>query len=121
MTSLRLADVTFSYDDCEGTIVENFSYELDEGTISLISGPSGCGKSTVFKLMAGLLPQYGGKILSGKVLLENAEIESVVPFERAKRVAMLFQNPNRQFAMKTVFSQFVFALENARLWFPPAH
>lgn len=68
MTSLRLADVTFSYDDCEGPIVENFSYELDEGTISLISGPSGCGKSTVFKLMAGLLPQYGGKILSGKVL-----------------------------------------------------
>ena len=40
MTSLRLADVTFSYDDCEGPIVENFSYELDEGTISLISGPS---------------------------------------------------------------------------------
>ena len=115
MTSLRLADVTFSYDDCEGPIVENFSYELDEGTISLISGPSGCGKSTVFKLMAGLLPQYGGKILSGKVLLENAEIESVVPFERAKRVAMLFQNPNRQFAMKTVFSQFVFALENLQL------
>lgn len=115
MTSLRLADVTFSYDDCEGPIVENFSYELDEGTISLISGPSGCGKSTVFKLMAGLLPQYGGKILSGKVLLENAEIESVVPFERAKRVAMLFQNPNRQFAMKNVFSQFVFALENLQL------
>ena len=88
-----------------------------EGTIPREDGEVAIASYMNFLIVNGgvILPQYGGKILSGKVLLENAEIESVVPFERAKRVAMLFQNPNRQFAMKTVFSQFVFALENLQL------
>lgn len=115
MTELRLSDVTFAYDGEESPVVEHFSYEIDSGTISLVSGPSGCGKSTLFRLMAGLLPQYGGRVTSGCVMLENAEMEAIVPFERARRVAMLFQNPGRQFAMRTVREQFVFALENLQV------
>ena len=43
-------------------IVQNFSYEFEEGKTTALVGPSGCGKSTVLKLTAGLLVPSEGKI-----------------------------------------------------------
>lgn len=37
--------------------------QVPEGTICAIIGPSGCGKSTLLKILAGILPDYQGRIL----------------------------------------------------------
>lgn len=110
--SLKIEDLTFTYADDSNPIFDNLNFELQLNSFNLLLGPSGSGKSTIFKLMSGLYPQYSGVKQKGHILLNEQEITDIVPFERARHVAMLFQNPSRQFTMKTVFEQLVFALEN---------
>lgn len=115
MTVLNAQQLTFSYDDQKPAVFEKLDFKIENGTFGLLTGASGCGKSTLFKLLAGLYPQYGGQLLSGQVTLNDQNIAEIVPFARARKVAMLFQNPSRQFAMRTVQEQLQFALENLQL------
>ncbi|MDR3190203.1 MAG: energy-coupling factor ABC transporter ATP-binding protein [Lactobacillaceae bacterium] len=112
MSKLIVENLSFSYQPAKGDILTNVSLTLSPGSFNLLVGPSGSGKSTLLKLMAGLYPQFGGTITSGAVQLEGQPIGPIVPFERAKHVALLFQNPSRQFAMQTPVEQLRFALEN---------
>lgn len=110
--SLITKNLSFTYQEDGPLIIDKLNFELQPASFNLLTGPSGCGKSTFFKLLAGLYPQYGGKLLSGQVLLNNQAIAAIVPYERSRYVGMLFQEPSRQFALPTVAKQITFALEN---------
>nr|WP_252895065.1 ABC transporter ATP-binding protein [Liquorilactobacillus satsumensis] len=113
MTQLTIAALSFSYSQQQPALFNNLDFKLEPGSFNLLVGPSGSGKSTLFKLMAGLYPpQYGGYKTNGAVLLNGQDVSTVVPFARARKIALLFQNPSRQFAMRTVEEQLVFVLEN---------
>lgn len=112
MATLSISNLTFSYAKTGSPILNKINIAPEPGSFNLLIGPSGSGKSTLFKLMAGLYPEYGGEITSGTVKLNGQEVSTLVPYERARHVAMLFQNPSRQFAMRTVKEQLIFALEN---------
>lgn len=113
MIDLKLEQLTFEYDDYQ--LFDGLNFQLQPGTFGLLTGPSGCGKSTMLKLLAGLLPQYGGTITSGQATLNGLPLGKIVPFQRASKVAMLFQHPSRQFAMATVREQVSFALANLQM------
>lgn len=115
MAVLSISNLTFSYAKTRPTILNTVNLNLESGSFNLLIGPSGSGKSTLFKLMAGLYPEYGGKITAGTIKLNGQSVSTLVPYERAKHIAMLFQNPSRQFAMRTVKEQLIFALENLQL------
>lgn len=115
MTTLSVSNLTFAYDPSRPPILQQLNLSLEPGSFNLLIGPSGSGKSTLFKLLAGLYPEYGGTISAGTVKLNNQEVSTLVPFERARHIALLFQNPTRQFAMRTVEEQMTFALENLQL------
>ena len=115
MTSLRVVDFSFAYEADQPSILNKINLDLTPGSFNLMVGPSGSGKSPLVKAMAGLLPKFGGVVTNGDVLLEGQSIGPIAPFEKAKRVAMLFQNPDRQFAMRTAREQITFALENLQL------
>lgn len=113
MIDLKLQELTFEYDGRQ--LFTGLSFQLEPGTFGLLTGPSGCGKSTLMKVLAGLLPEYGGRIVAGQAMLNGQAVGEIVPYQRATRVAMLFQHPGRQFAMTTVSEQVRFALANLRL------
>lgn len=115
MTPLAVKNFSFAYDTGQRNILNNISFSPATGSFNLLIGPSGSGKSTLLKAMAGLMPKFGGIVTGGQILLDGQDIQPVAPFERAKRVAMLFQNPDRQFAMRTAPEQIAFALENIQL------
>ncbi|KRL05417.1 ABC transporter ATP-binding protein [Liquorilactobacillus oeni] len=115
MAQLEITDLNFTYSNQQALLFNNFNFSLKAGSFNLLVGPSGSGKSTLFKLMSGLYPQYGGQKTNGAVLLNGQDVSEVVPFERARHIALLFQNPSRQFAMQTVEEQLIFALENLRI------
>ena len=41
--------------------IDNFSYDVEQGSFISIVGPSGCGKSTILSILAGLI-NYEGEI-----------------------------------------------------------
>ncbi len=59
--SIKARDVVFGYG--EERVVSGASFTVKKGEFVGIKGPSGSGKSTVLKLITGLYPVDGGKVI----------------------------------------------------------
>lgn len=112
MTELKANHLDIKFDD--EIILEDISLEIRPEQFILLVGSSGCGKSTLMTALAGLYPKYGGE-LSQEVSLNHQSIAQIKANHRAKKVAMLFQHPDQQFAMDRVEDELVFSLENLSL------
>jgi len=109
-------DVTFAYSEhSKHNVLEHISFSVRADRFTLLTGPSGCGKSTLLYLAAGLYPGNGGFLRSGRVTVDGQEPGSMPPEQRARLLAMLFQNPDLQFCMDTVEHEMVFCMENISL------
>ncbi len=77
--------------------VDGMSFYLDKGETLAIVGESGCGKSITALSIMGLVPQPAGKIVNGKIYLNNDDIleypESKMQDIRGDKIAMIFQEP----------------------------
>lgn len=60
---LSIQQISFAYDT--RPILDNISFEIEEGEHIAVMGESGCGKSTLLKLIYGLIPVKKGKIFWG--------------------------------------------------------
>lgn len=58
---LEFKNVSFSY--CENTVLNNFSFSVNEGEATAILGPSGFGKTTLLELAFGFLKPQSGEIV----------------------------------------------------------
>jgi len=84
---LKVNSVSCSYEN--RSVVNNTSFELQEGTLACLLGPSGCGKTTVLRAIAGFQ-----KLNSGSILLNNrciADRQTWVPPEH-RNLSMVFQD-----------------------------
>lgn len=102
MKNIRFNDLSFNFD--QQPILKNITAEFMAGKIHLLTGVSGSGKSTILKLIAGLLPKYGGEIVAGAV---------DVPTDA--QTGMVFQDPLMQFALDTPRHELEFTLENCQV------
>ncbi|NME33782.1 ABC transporter ATP-binding protein [Lactobacillus sp. MRS-253-APC-2B] len=103
MNQLAIDNLTFAYTPRQTTL-KDVTLKIPTDSWTLFYGASGSGKSTLMRLLAGLLPKYGGKILQGKLQLPDG-----------LTVAMMFQDPGMQFALDTPQHELEFALENLQL------
>lgn len=69
-------------------ILHGVDLAVADGRVTTIVGPNGCGKSTLLRVLAHLLPTR-----SGEVTLDGRPLDRWSPRERARRIAMLPQNP----------------------------
>lgn len=91
MARLRVENLTFSFG--YKTVLEDISFEIDEGEVVSVVGPSGGGKTTLLRLCANLLDRQEGKI-------ENS----------FKTQAIAFQDP-RLLPWKNVIDNIAFGLK----------
>lgn len=69
--SLRVAGVSFSYGPRQPAL-QDVSFEVRPGRLTLLLGPNGAGKTTLFGLITGLLGLRTGSIsIAGRSLREN--------------------------------------------------
>ncbi|MEG0779379.1 MAG: ABC transporter ATP-binding protein [Oscillospiraceae bacterium] len=106
---LSCRHLTFHYD--ETPTFSDLSLTVESGEAVLLMGPSGCGKSSLAYCLAGLYPEYAGR-LEGEILLDGKPLGDYAIARRAGLVSILFQNPDNQFCMDRVDHEILFALEN---------
>jgi multiple sugar transport system ATP-binding protein len=83
VAQIELKGVTKRYPD--GTeAVKAIDLTIGDGEFMILVGPSGCGKSTTLRMLAGLEPVDGGRILIG-----DRDVSDVAPSDRD--IAMVFQ------------------------------
>ena len=71
-TCIEFDDVVAGYKDF--MILNNLSFKVRRGAITLLLGPNGAGKSTVLKTLFGLL-----KPRQGRVLLDGMDVSGAAP------------------------------------------
>jgi sn-glycerol 3-phosphate transport system ATP-binding protein len=64
--------------------LDDVSFEVPKGSLTVLLGPSGCGKSTLLRLVAGL-----DRATAGRIFIDGVDVTMLPPHER--RISMVFQ------------------------------
>jgi energy-coupling factor transport system ATP-binding protein len=106
---IMLDAVHFSYEGIY-TALRGVSLQVDDGERVAIMGANGAGKTTLIKHMNGLLrPQ------SGKVFLDGRDTANLSVAEMARIVGLVFQSPDHQLFLDSVYKEIAFGLRNLGL------
>lgn len=106
---IEFKDVHFSYPD--GTeALQGVSFRITHGEAVGIVGANGAGKSTLISHMNGYLMPSKGSIIIGDVPLDKTTRPEI-----RKKVGVVFQNPDDQLFMPTVYDDVSFGPLNAGL------
>ena len=109
--TVELLNVGFSYPD--GTeALQGISFQINYGESVAIVGGNGAGKSTLLQHLNGSLMPTCGTVRIGDQLLTGKTLPAV-----RRAVGMVFQDPDDQLFMSTVFDDVAFGPLNAGL--PP--
>ncbi len=98
-TLLRIDDLKVSFATAGGTVraVDGVSLDIAPGEAVALLGESGSGKSVAALALLHLLPQPAGRIVAGRVLLDDRDLlrmsERDMRAVRGRRIAMIFQEP----------------------------
>ena len=112
MKSISVKHLSYSYVRESEDVVNDVSFDIEEGTYVTIVGPNGSGKSTLARLLIGLLKKNSGDIFILDKELNKENINSI-----RKDVGIIFQNPDNQFIGATVEDDIAFGLENRQVRF----
>ena len=116
MMAIELQNVSVDYG--KYPVVQDFSLTVGEGEAVLLKGLSGCGKSTLLHVVCGLIPEIVKANVSGKALLFGENVRELDAASRARKIGIVFQNPETQLFCESVEDEIAFGLEN--LCVPPA-
>ncbi len=107
-TMIRIKDWTVAYPD--GTVaVDRITADIKEGEHVALIGANGAGKSTLLLSMVGVLPGKGSVEIAGTALQrENFQ-------EIRRKTGVVFQNPDDQLFLPTVFDNIAFGPRNLGL------
>jgi len=103
---IRYENVSFAYDDGTQALC-GVSFVIAHGEHVALLGPNGAGKSTIMLLSNGILMPQDGSITIGSVELSPQTLISI-----RQRVGLVFQDPDDQLFMTTLFDDVAFGLLN---------
>lgn len=103
---IEVKNVTFRYPTGREAL-HKVSLKIDKGDFVLIMGENGAGKTTLVKHFNGLLKPSEGDVFVDGVNTRNTTVAAL-----ARKVGLVFQNPDHQFFCENVESEIRFALDN---------
>lgn len=106
---LEVKNLRFSYPDGHEA-VKNISFTIYHGESVGIIGANGAGKSTLLMLLMGVLFPAEGEVLVGDVHVTKKTLPMI-----RQRLGMVFQDPDDQLFMTTVYDDVAFGPRNYKL------
>lgn len=113
MRVLEARGLSFFYPGAAAPALPRTDLGLDAGTITLLEGPSGSGKTTLLRALSGAIPHLRGGDMAGTVELDGVSTRDLLPARIALDVGTVFQDPEVQAVMATVWRDVAFGPENA--------
>lgn len=104
---MEVRGLSFAYPsegETEKKVLEDISFQLEEGVFAVLCGLSGCGKTTLLRCMKEQIAPVG-------------ERQGSITKRRASEVGFVFQDPDNQIVTDTVRHELAFGMENMGL--PP--
>jgi phosphate transport system ATP-binding protein len=74
--------------------VKAVSLRVNQGEVLGLIGPSGCGKTTLLRSLNRLVDQTPTATRSGRILLDEGDVDRLDVTELRRQVGMVFQQPN---------------------------
>jgi energy-coupling factor transport system ATP-binding protein len=108
---VRFEGVTYGYPAGEGPALEGVDLTIAEGAFELVAGPSAGGKSTLLRLVNGLVPQFHGGRLAGRVAVCGMDPARTPTRQMATIAGMVFQEPEAQAITDSVEDEIAFGME----------
>ncbi len=106
--ALKVTNLSVKYSasdkDCALRSVE---FTVQSGERIALIGANGAGKSTLLMTLVGILPASSGVIAVDNTVLEKKTLQ-----ELRQKVGMVFQNPDNQLFMPTVYEDIAFGPRN---------
>jgi energy-coupling factor transporter ATP-binding protein EcfA2 len=93
---LVLDGVSYRYPGYARQVLADVALTLRDGEIVGLVGPNEAGKSTLCLVVSGLAPASIGGALGGTVTVDGQATTGLKPYELARLVGLVFQNPNTQ-------------------------
>lgn len=106
---LEAKNLQFSYPDMVEA-VKNISFTIKQGESVGIIGANGAGKSTLLMLLIGVL--FADK---GEVFIKDLKVAKKTLAEIRRSIGMVFQDPDDQLFMATVYEDVAFGPRNYKL------
>ncbi|MCM1180408.1 MAG: energy-coupling factor ABC transporter ATP-binding protein [Clostridium sp.] len=102
---LKIENLTVTYPD--GTkAVSDLSLDVKNGQHAALVGANGAGKTSLLLAVAGVIPGAGTISVDGTVLTRNTVAEI------RRKTGMVFQNPDDQLFMPTIYDDIAFGPRN---------
>ncbi len=106
---IEVQDLTYAYPD--GTpALRGVGFRLEDGKKYALVGPNGAGKSTLLSLLCALDYPKSGAVRIDALPLDREHAELIRQW-----VGMVFQNPDDQLFMPTVYEDVAFGLKSQKL------
>lgn len=115
MPLYKVENLTYCYPEAEKAALNHINLEIREGEFILVAGGSGSGKSSLARALAGLIPDFYGGRVGGKVYFQGQDIRTMDRGKLAREVGMVFQDPEKQIVQTYVEAEIAFGLENLGL------
>ncbi|MDO5018466.1 MAG: ABC transporter ATP-binding protein [Lagierella massiliensis] len=103
---LEVKNISKAFKENQGlkVVLDNVSFNVEEGEVVTLLGPSGCGKTTMLSIIAGFKKQD-----SGEVLLNGQPVKEAGPDK-----AFMFQN-YALYPWKTIEKNILFPMKQAKM------
>jgi len=102
---IQVEEVSFQYED--HVVLEEVSFTIQPGDFLALLGRNGSGKSTLARLLNGLFTPT-----EGRIVVDGLDSSMTSMNELAKRVGLVFQNPDHQIFADTVWEEVAFSAKN---------
>jgi energy-coupling factor transporter ATP-binding protein EcfA2 len=108
-TVIEIRDLSYSY-PTKADVLRNVSFDIRTGELLAIVGQNGSGKSTLAAQLNGIL-----RPTSGEVRVDGKATTKYKFAALAKRVAYIFQVPEKQFITNSVYDEVAHSLRAMRM------
>ncbi len=109
---IEIEGLAFAYPKAAAPVLRGVNVSIREGEAMLVVGPSGGGKSTLLRCLNGLVPHFHGGTFVGTVVVDGLDTLSHQPRDLARKVGLVFQDPESQFMADVVEDELAFGMEN---------